>query len=322
MSKVVMYHYIRSFDKKLPYFNFLDFSDFKKQTNYFAKKKGLIKITDNLDQNYNKNKYLLTFDDGLKDHLQVARYLKKKNILGIFNIPGKQIENSDFLPIHKIHLIFGICNSEQIMDIFKKFNININFKKDVFSIFDKQKNFLEKKNIVTENNKKIYLKTLLNNLDQKNPNIVKKIFDFCINKKEQKNIFKNFYLNSQDIKTVDRLGMKIGAHSYSHRVLSKLNYKQQKKDISKSIKILSNIVEKKIDYFCYPYGGFNLFNSNTMKILGEKKIIYSFNVEPKDWVKKSNKLYIPRYDCNEFKYGKIFRSKLKPILSKNSKNNI
>ena len=74
MSKVVMYHYIRSFDKSLPYFNFLHFNDFKKQINYLEKKKSFFNISDDLDKIYNKNKFLLTFDDGLKEHLNVAKY--------------------------------------------------------------------------------------------------------------------------------------------------------------------------------------------------------------------------------------------------------
>ena len=151
MSKVIMYHYIRKFNSNNPYFNFLNFKDFKKQNEYLRKKKEFIKIDDDLDQNYNKNKFLLTFDDGLKEHLKVAKYLKKKNILGIFFIPGMPIEKSDFLPIHKIHLIFGRYNSDEIIEIFKKFKINFNFKENVFSTFEKQKKFLEKKK---KNNRK------------------------------------------------------------------------------------------------------------------------------------------------------------------------
>ena len=39
MSKVIMYHYIKSFNKALPYFSFLHLDDFKKQINYLEKKK-------------------------------------------------------------------------------------------------------------------------------------------------------------------------------------------------------------------------------------------------------------------------------------------
>jgi peptidoglycan/xylan/chitin deacetylase (PgdA/CDA1 family) len=302
-----MYHYIKSFNKALPYFNFLHLDDFKKQINYLEKKNLFFKIGDDLHKNYNKNKILLTFDDGLKEHLKIAKYLKKKNILGVFFIPGLQLKNFDFLPIHKIHLIFGKHNSFDLLKIFEKFKININFNKNIYTTFKKQKNFLDKKNLISENNKKIFLKTLLNNLDQKNSKFVKNIFNHCFTEKKKKKIFKNFYMNKKDIMVLDKLGMRIGGHGYGHKVLSKLTYNQQIIDISKSLNLLSNIIKKKIDIFCYPYGGFEVFNKDTIKILNKKKIIYSFNVDSKDWTLKSNKLYVPRYDCNEFKYGKIFK---------------
>ena len=211
------------------------------------------------------------------------------------------------MPIHKIHLIFGKHNSFDLLKIFEKFKININFNKNIYTTFKKQKNFLDKKNLISENNKKIFLKTLLNNLDQKNSKFVKNIFNHCFTEKKKEKIFKNFYMNKKDIMVLDKLGMRIGGHGYGHKVLSKLTYNQQIIDISKSLNLLSNIIKKKIDIFCYPYGGFEVFNKDTIKILNKKKIIYSFNVDSKDWTLKSNKLYVPRYDCNEFKYGKIFK---------------
>ena len=34
--------------------------------------------------------------------------------------------------------------------------------------------------------------------------------------------------------------------------------------------------------YCHPYGGFHTFNKETIKILAEEAIGYSFNVEPRD----------------------------------------
>ncbi len=305
MSKVIMYHYIRNFNNDFPYFNFLSLEDFKKQNNFFSKRKKFISLNEDLSENYNKDKFLLTFDDGLKEHLDIAKFLKKKNILGLFFIPTMQLENNDFLPIHKIHLIFGKYNSNELVDIFKKFEIKTDFENKIFDLFQRQKKFFTKSN--KEMKKKIFLKTILNNIDQKNPKLTKKVFNFCFSKKKQKKIFKNFYLNLRDIKELKKIGMQIGCHSYGHKVLSKMSYKQQYKDVSKSLNFLSRILKKKVDYFCYPYGGFNVLNKDTIKILKEKKIKYSFNVDSKDWSSKSNKLLIPRYDCNEFKFGKIYK---------------
>ena len=79
MSLVVMYHYIRKYDKKIKNLNFLHQNSFLKQLDYFNKNFKFYKLSENIEQlDKNKKKILLTFDDGLKEHLQVAKWLEKK----------------------------------------------------------------------------------------------------------------------------------------------------------------------------------------------------------------------------------------------------
>ena len=80
--KVIMYHYVRDNQKEYPYFKSLSLSRFKRQIIVLRKKYGIISNENQIDKK--NNKVLLTFDDGLKDHLQVAKILKKNNIIGIF----------------------------------------------------------------------------------------------------------------------------------------------------------------------------------------------------------------------------------------------
>ena len=76
--KVIMYHYVRDNQKEYPYFKSLSLSRFKRQIIVLRKKYGIISNENQIDKK--NNKVLLTFDDGLKDHLQVAKILKKNNI--------------------------------------------------------------------------------------------------------------------------------------------------------------------------------------------------------------------------------------------------
>ena len=140
-----MYHYIRNFDKDFPFFNFLHQKDFIKQNNFLLKKKDFIHLDESLDLNFSEKKFLLTFDDGLKEHLKIAKFLKKRKIMGLFFIPSLPLEKSDFLSIHKIHLIFGKYTSDEIISFFKKFNLKFNYNRNVFSIFKKQILFLNNK---------------------------------------------------------------------------------------------------------------------------------------------------------------------------------
>ena len=58
--------------------------------------------------------------------------------------------------------------------------------------------------------------------------------------------------------------------------------------------------------YCHPYGGFHSFDSETIRILNQEQVDYSFNVLPKDIDFKFNindKHSLPRFDCNEFPFG-------------------
>ena len=69
------------------------------------------------------------------------------------------------------------------------------------------------------------------------------------------------------------MGMIIGSHGFSHNLLSKLKRSKKKKFII--LKRYSKIsLKKKINFFCYPYGGAKSYNNNTVKIL--KKVDTNF----------------------------------------------
>ncbi|TXE85104.1 polysaccharide deacetylase [Campylobacter peloridis] len=111
--KIIMYHYVK--DKtNLPYFRYLSLENFKKQLDFFENKFGFVKYDDFINfkktKNYEsiKNKILLTFDDGLKDHFDfVFPELLKRKIFGIFFIPTKILNYKKALDVHRIHYLLG-----------------------------------------------------------------------------------------------------------------------------------------------------------------------------------------------------------------------
>ncbi len=98
--KIIMYHYVRNYNKNQKYFHFIDKKKFISQIDKYSNKivnneKQIIGTTD---------KILLTFDDGLKDHYFVAKELKKRNLTGIFFIPSLPYENGKILNVHLVIL--------------------------------------------------------------------------------------------------------------------------------------------------------------------------------------------------------------------------
>ena len=312
MSKLIMYHYIQNYKKEFPDLNFLHKKNFIKQINYFSKTNKLFSISEKFEiQKKINNKIILTFDDGLKSHLNVAKYLNSKNICGIFSIPTKHLMENDFLDIHKLHLIFAKYTSKEVNNIFQK-KIDTKKlvylkKKNIFNHFQGQRNLYNAYNLNSEIRKKIFIKTQINYYSNYDKNVISNIFNYFFSKAEQRRIFLKFYLNKNDIKKISRLGMIISSHSHSHKNINLLNLKNQFEDIKTSKKILEKLIAKKIFFFTYPYGGKNTYNSKTIKYLKKLNFKYALTVKNKNFSRNDNNFEVPRYDCNLFKYGKVVK---------------
>ena len=103
-----------------------------------------------------------------------------------------------------------------------------------------------------------------------------------------------------------KMGMEIGSHGHSHKVLSLMKKKDQLKDIKKCVDFLKKIVGKPINFFSYPYGGSKTYNKNTLSVLKKLKIKKGISVDSRKLNKNDSLLEIPRFDCNDFPYGKAF----------------
>ena len=102
--KAIMYHYVRNYNKEYPHYKFLKKEDFLKQLNSFSKE-GIVSDEKEIYKCEKEN--ILTFDDGLKDHIWVAEELSKKKMIGLFFISTLPYERKKILDVHRAHLILG-----------------------------------------------------------------------------------------------------------------------------------------------------------------------------------------------------------------------
>ena len=117
-----MYHYIRNKNKFFPYSNILEKIDYNNQLKKFSKT-GLVNSYQEIF--FDSSKYLLTFDDGFKDHIYAAEILKKHNSVGLFFIPTLPLKNNTILDVHKTHLIVGkVKGLEAVNELEKYLNKN------------------------------------------------------------------------------------------------------------------------------------------------------------------------------------------------------
>ena len=291
-----MYHYIRNKNKLFPYYDILEKKDYIKQIKKFSKT-GLINSYEELF--LDNDKYLPTFDDGIKDHIYAAEILRKYNAVGLFFIPTSPLKNNEILDVHKTHLIVGKIKGLEALNELEKY-LNKNKIKNYYN----QKEKVKYGTAYKENNDELYkneFKKIMNYYG--NLKLKHKILDYLLKNFEIYIKPKDYYLNKKEIRYLSSLGMIIGSHSESHTLLSRLSFKKQFEEIKNSKIFLEKIINKNIDTFCYPYGGKISYNRNTLKILKKLKFKLAYTVEYRDINFKDikNKPYeLPRYDCNLF----------------------
>ena len=75
------------------------------------------------------------------------------------------------------------------------------------------------------------------------------------------------------IKRIDSLGHEIGSHSYAHQLVYEQSPKEYERDLEKSVKLLQDIIGKKIKYYRAP--GFSITENTTWAF----DVIYSLGIE-------------------------------------------
>lgn len=298
---IVMYHYVRPIkNSSNPNLKGLELNNFIKQINFLKKNYTIVSVERVLEYVNKKKKLppkpcLLTFDDGLKDHVKyVLPELVKRKVKGCFFPPAEAILKNKMLDVNQIHLLLSKCqNYDEIIDDIKMILLrnnfsNIKFKK-IYNDLAIQGRW--------DNEKIIFIKRILQHgIEQK---LRKKILKYLIKKNITKKDTKNFYMNKTDIKKLLLNGMFVGSHGYNHSWLGKQSYNDQKKEILKSLKFLKELgVDTKNWIMCYPYGS---YNKNTLKILKQLNCSLAFTTQiGLSSLEKKNFLKLKRFDTNDF----------------------
>ncbi len=310
-----MYHYVREFDREMPDLNFLHVDDFCKQLDFLGEEYGFITKQDflesiNLREECPKG-VVLTFDDGLKDHLDfVLPSLLQRNLWGVFYVSSGIYSKEKMLPVQKTQFLLAKYGAKKILE-------TINEVKKDFNDLDKS--------LTSAHEEKVYLAQDLSAEEA----VVKKILNFYLEPstkdlltstllkifgENEENLIERFYLSKQDIKILDKAGMILGGHGVSHQPMVNLSDEESEYEITESLEFLELLLGKTTTRtFCYPHGLKHTFQDREIRTLDKLCVDFSFAVESRDVNSrdlKSNIHALPRYDCNEFKYGSSYKYKV------------
>ena len=305
--KAIMYHYVRSFDPNLPNFRFLDVENFEKQLDYFQDKFGFVSKDEWLNALKEKKlgsaegKVILTFDDAMSCHYDyVYKVLSKRNLWSIFYVPTQPYQKDKVLDVHRIHLLCGAHSGIELLSTLKA------LLKEEMIPDEKREEFRKKTYNRQENYEGISeFKRILNyfvSYDFREQLIDEVAHELnCVIRTS------DFYVPVEKLNQMQLSGNIIGSHTVSHPVMSKLTKREQNEEIENSFNFLDSKFQLNVKTYCHPYGGFHSFNEETVNALAKNEVVFSFNVESRDICDEdltSSTQFLPRYDCNEFPFGK------------------
>jgi len=314
--KALMYHYIREYNDSLRNLKFLHIQDFKKQLDYLGAEYGFVSQKNFLE--FIKGNIpvpkgvVLTFDDGLKDHYKyVFPELKRLGLWGVFYISSGIFEQKKLLSVHAVHFLLAKYGSISVLN-----------KLEVSGILDE----VLFKEVSQAHDNKIYLHQKIS----KEEYIIKRLLNYSLDaqRKEEvcsylikafdendKELHKNTYLTQTEIKEMNDAGMIMGSHAVSHQPMLELTDNNSEKEITESFNFFKSLLDPKILTFCYPHGLPHTFGLREIHYLESLNIDFSFAVESRDITSEDQQKNIhslPRYDCNEFKYGKAYNANPTP----------
>jgi peptidoglycan/xylan/chitin deacetylase (PgdA/CDA1 family) len=211
-----------------------------------------------------KPQVVVTFDDGLKNHVVNAMpLLEKYGVKGTFYIPVSLVENQEMLWNHEMRCILMLLGNDDLPEGVGPFSENVTIKSTEVSIY-------------LENLKALDIKD-------------RKMIQDSLKKKRTKEflpwMLEEFQLMSvEDLMNLSPM-IEVGSHTLTHPILTSISDKQLITEIKESRYRLEKLIKKPVLSFCYPNGS---YSEKVVKIVEQ---YYSIAVSTNEgFVSSSNRM--------------------------------
>lgn len=266
---------------------------------YFYTKSEFLDLLDRFaPTSYDKqleNKYIYTFDDGLIDHLEVAKMLYKRNIKAIFFIPSAPVLKRKMILSHKIQFILASKSEKEILThLLKTINKNFELEENYLNQFKKSK---WKNNIWS--NEMIFITRLLREFKQsvEREFLIDNLFEKYVSN-DEKDFAGSFYLSKKQVEEISKMNHLIGGHGSKSNDFRFCDKDEISSEIINSDNFISNFNKNK-KYYAYANGGFNDFAISLLDKLNFKSA-FTTNIM-NEGKSKINRFFQKRIDPSKVK---------------------
>ncbi|WZL88431.1 polysaccharide deacetylase family protein [Salinimicrobium sp. 3283s] len=295
MLIVANYHYIREdFSAAYPSIFGLTSQQFQKQLEQLSKFGSFISQEDLVSyptRASEKNFFLITFDDGLKEQYELAKpVLEEMGIPYISFINTSNFSDNKVSLVHKIHLLRSHIAPGELL---QQLVLETLSEKEIMAAV-KHYNYDSKENAL--------LKYLLNfKLSiQQQESFVEPLFAEIF---EEEKVAEELYFTEEMLQELHKKGV-LGSHSHRHLPLGRLQPSEVKKEMHKTQAFFLARFGKKASTISYPYGSRDSCEG-IQEIVQKAGFELGFSMErAANASLDEDSLLLARYDCNDLPGGK------------------
>jgi peptidoglycan/xylan/chitin deacetylase (PgdA/CDA1 family) len=300
-----MYHYVRPAAPDLPYHPYLHLERFRRQLDHFGETYGLVgrdAFVSWLEGGEAPEGVLLTFDDGLRDHVEfVLPVLRELGLFGIFYMCSSPLVDGSILDVHKVHLTLGRLGGHTALAWVKS---------NASSILPSADDDYEPIAYAAQNSEREtkLLKHVFNWLPptEEKSAVLDALLELAFEGRPPH--WRDIYCDENEIRLLLAAGLAVGPHSHTHTVPALLDLADQRQEIVRSCEIIEEIGGSRSWGYCYPYGLPQALTPESEEAVASSGCHLAFAVSPNDIVdplRRMRRFALPRHNCNAFPDGSV-----------------
>ena len=209
--------------------------------------------------------FLLTFDDGLKDHLKVAEILAERGLKAIFFVPFGILKTKQLISSHIIQFLLASADIKRIAAWLEQRLLDLGYGAQDISNYTRS---LWVNNVWSA--EQVFVTRILREIGT--PGIRLKLLDEALSnffKYDLMQLHEDIYLNMSNVEEIQRMGHTIGAHGWLSCDLRNEPIEVIEKELVFPIVELEKL-KIKDHYMSYANGGINNLIESEVKKLSYK----------------------------------------------------
>jgi len=278
-----MYHYVRDGARV----HARTVEEFDAQLDHVARNYTVVGLDSVRTGDWPEDACLLTFDDGLVEHLEVvAPALARRGMTGVFCPPGAAVLERRVLDVQKSQFVLAASDDHEALArrIFELAPEARALEISLAHRYDPPETVLVKRllqDALPEEERRQVLDTLFAELVDA----------------DERAFAKGLYLDVDGVRELLALGMELAGHGWEHRRLALLDEAAQRDEIDGSLRLLEAAGAPTDAWaMCFAYGS---RDEMSLRLLREQRCRIGLTTEPRVATSGDDLLQLPRLDTND-----------------------